>query len=109
MSRFQERVGYILGLCEGLNYNFSSDEGKILRAVIDALKELAREPELPQAAAPPPDGEPSVPVPLDDDDDALLEFDCPRCGGMVYFQAASFDIQQVHLCPTCGGRLFADT
>ena len=43
---------------------------------------------------------------LEDDDDTLIAFVCQNCNRRVVYDLDSFDSDDEHLCPKCGGPLF---
>ena len=46
----------------------------------------------------------------EDDEDAegmdFIEYECPHCGTSVYYDQEAFDLEEEHLCPSCGKELF---
>ena len=48
-------------------------------------------------------------LPEDDDDDRVVEYACPHCGGEVTFEVDSFDFDEDYLCPACHKPLFPES
>ena len=133
MSTISDRVAYLKGLCDGVKLSEQSDEGRVLRAVIDALGTVSEEMDRLQAAqgelesyiedidedleeledtlfGDDEDDEDEDEDDEDDDDgeDGLIEYDCPQCGTSIYFDEEAFDLEEEHLCPNCGKPVFGE-
>lgn len=133
MSKLGEKVAYLKGLAEGMRLDAQSDQGKLVAAVIDALEAFADHTEETDAAL----GELQEYVEeidsdvsdleeaffsLDDDDeeseddeddddedgDGLIEYECPHCGTVIFFDEEAFDMEEEHLCPNCHRSVFAE-
>ncbi len=121
-----EKVSYIKGLAEGLKIDDSTNEGKIIAAMLDVLSDIAEnlsevDEELDDIADVMTDMEESVAdledivYDIDDDDeeddddfddefDELYETTCPACNNTIRFdydQAAAGGMD----CPNCGQHL----
>ena len=114
MSKMGEKVAYLKGLAEGMRLDAGSDQGKLLLAMIDAMEAFASEHEdtcaqldelqqyveeidsdvsdLEEALfsedEDDEDDEEDEDDGEDDDDedgDGLIEYECPHCGTVVFF------------------------
>ena len=134
MSRMGEKVAYLKGLAEGMRLDAGSDQGKLLLAMIDAMEAFASEHEdtcaqldelqqyveeidsdvsdLEEALfSEDEDDEEDEDDGEDDDDedgDGLIEYECPHCGTVVFFDEEAFDMEDKHLCPNCHRSIFDD-
>lgn len=121
-----EKVSYIKGLAEGMKLDESTNEGKVIHAILDVLGDIAVNVEeidsdLDNVSEVVSDLEDSVYEledevygPYDDDEDDedsdeddLYEITCPNCGNSI---TADFDVISSGSldCPNCGGRLEFD-
>ncbi|MGN0759875.1 MAG: CD1247 N-terminal domain-containing protein [Candidatus Ventricola sp.] len=135
MSKMGEKVAYLKGLAEGMRLDAGSDQGKLLLAMIDAMEAFASEHEdtcaqldelqqyveeidsdvsdLEEAlfSEDEDDDEDEEDDGEDDDDedgDGLIEYECPHCGTVVFFDEEAFDMEDKHLCPNCHRSIFDD-
>ena len=135
MSRMGEKVAYLKGLAEGLGVNAESDQGKLMLAMIDALEAFAEKnaemearlseleqyveeidddvSDLEEALFSDDDDEDDEDDDEDDDDDdedmdALIEYECPHCGTVIFFDEEAFDMEEEHLCPNCHRKVFEE-
>ena len=137
MSKMGEKVAYLKGLAEGMRLDAGSDQGKLLLAMIDAMEAFASEHEdtcaqldelqqyveeidsdvsyLEEALfsedEDDEDDEEDEDDGEDDDDedgDGLIEYECPHCGTVVFFDEEAFDMEDKHLCPNCHRSIFDD-
>ena len=121
-----EKVSYIKGLAEGMKINDSTNEGKILLAILDALTDIAYEVEeldadlgdmvevvegIDESLA---DLEDAVYGDEDDhhcdcgcEDEDMYEITCPKCENSI---VVDFDViaEGELLCPNCGEKLEFD-
>ena len=137
MSKMGEKVAYLKGLAEGMRLDAGSDQGKLLLAMIDAMEAFASEHEdtcaqldelqqyveeidsdvsdLEEALfsededdeedeEDEDDGEDDD----DEDGDGLIEYECPHCGTVIFFDEEAFDMEEEHLCPTCHRKVFEE-
>ena len=44
----------------------------------------------------------------DEDGDGLIEYECPHCGTVIFFDENAFDMEEEHLCPNCHRKVFED-
>lgn len=136
MSTISDRVSYLKGLCDGVKLSENTEEGRVLRAVIDALGTVAEEMDkLSEAHSDleayvedidedleemenilfgddeedEDDEDEDEDDDEDDGEDGLIEYDCPHCGTSIYFDEEAFDLEEEHLCPTCGKPVFGET
>ncbi|MCM1334849.1 MAG: zinc ribbon domain-containing protein [Eubacterium sp.] len=121
-----EKVSYIKGLAEGMKLDDSTNEGKVIHAMLDVLNDIALnieeiDSDLADVGDVVSDLEDSVydleeevygeydddedDDPFDDDD--LYEITCPNCGNSI---TTDFEvISEGELdCPNCGERLEFD-
>lgn len=132
MSKMGEKVAYLKGLAEGMRLDAGSDQGKLLLAMIDAMEAFASEHEdtcaqldelqqyveeidsdvsdLEEALFSEDDEEDEDDGEDDDDEDGdgLIEYECPHCGTVVFFDEEAFDMEDKHLCPNCHRSIFDD-
>ena len=47
-------------------------------------------------------------TPDDEDGDGLIEYECPHCGTVIFFDENAFDMEEEHLCPNCHRKVFED-
>ena len=137
MSKMGEKVAYLKGLAEGMRLDAGSDQGKLLLAMIDAMEAFASEHEdtcaqldelqqyveeidsdvsdLEEALfsedEDDEDDEEDEDDGEDDDDedgDGLIEYECPHCGTVIFFDEEAFDMEEEHLCPNCHRKVFEE-
>ena len=133
MSRMGEKVAYLKGLAEGMRLDAESDQGKLLLAMIDAMEAFASEHEdtcaqldelqqyveeidsdvsdLEEALFSEDDEDDDDADEDDEDDedgDGMIEYECPHCGTVVFFDEEAFDMEEKHLCPNCHRSIFDD-
>lgn len=127
MSKISDRVSYLQGLAEGMEIDGESKTGRLLKAMIDVLGDVASElqhledehNDLDEYVGTIDDDLAEVEEVLfdddenddeedgcDDEDDDLIECECPHCGNTIYFDAEAFDLADDHNCPECGKPLF---
>lgn len=128
-----EKVAYLKGLSEGLGVSSDSETGKLMLAMIDALETFAKENEelkarvselseyVEEIDSDVGDIEEAL-FSLDEDDededydddeddeddgdDGLIEYECPHCGTVIFFDEEAFDMEEEHLCPNCQRKVF---
>ena len=137
MSKMGEKVAYLKGLAEGMRLDAGSDQGKLLLAMIDAMEAFASEHEdtcaqldelqqyVEEIASDVSDLEEALFSEDEDDEDdeededdgeddddedgdGLIEYECPHCGTVVFFDEEAFDMEEKHLCPNCHRSIFED-
>ena len=124
MSKMGEKVAYLKGLAEGMRLSAENDQSKLMLAVIDALETFAKESEATAAQLTElqeyveeidsdvsdleevlfsEDDEDEDEYDDDDEDDddedgeGLIEYECPHCGTVIFFDEEAFDMEQEHL------------
>lgn len=117
-----EKVAYCKGLMEGLKLDADSDSGKLFKAIIDVLDEVALEIEdLTDEVMEVGDGLDVLSDDLADveelvyeddfddgeDDEPVYATTCPECEEEIYFDEDYFE-DGVIVCPNCGARLEFD-
>lgn len=131
-----EKVSYLKGLMEGMNLSADSNEGKLFRAIVDVLDEIALEVEdLTDEVMELGDGLDVISDDLgdvediiydeddedDEDDDDYEELDededdeeeecyattCPECEEEIFFDDSVLKDGKVE-CPNCGATLEFD-
>ena len=126
MSKVGEKVAYLKGLAEGLGVNGETEQGKLMLAMIDTLEALAKNSEeiddrveelseyVEEIDSDVSDLEEALF--LDDEDeedddedgDGLIEYECPHCGTVIFFDENAFDMEEEHLCPNCHRKVFEE-
>ena len=131
-----EKIAYLKGLMEGMNLSADSNEGKLFRAIVDVLDEIALEVEdLTDEVMELGDGLDVISDDLgdvediiydeddedDEDDDDYEELDededdeeeecyattCPECEEEIFFDDSVLEDGKVE-CPNCGATLEFD-
>ena len=117
-----EKVAYLKGLMEGLKIDAESDSGKMFKAIIDVLDEVALEIEdLTDEVMEVGDGLDVVSDDLadieemvydededdDDEDEPVYMTTCPECEEEIYFDEDYLE-DGVVVCPNCGAKLEFD-
>ena len=128
MNYLKERVAYLKGLAEGMQISDSTNEGKLLRAIIDVIDDIAlavddveevqeqlseqvdeMDEDLAELERVIFDDECCCDECDDDDDDddededdeeGVTEFDCPHCGESIQLEEAFINKDAI-LCPHC--------
>lgn len=135
MSKMGEKVAYLKGLAEGMRLSAENDQSKLMLAVIDALETFAKESEATAAQLTElqeyveeidsdvsdleevlfsEDDEDEEEYDDDDEDDddedgeGLIEYECPHCGTVIFFDEEAFDMEEEHLCPNCHRGVFSE-
>ena len=116
-----EKVAYLKGLMEGLKLDADSDYGKLFKAIVDVLDEVALEIEdLTDEVMEVGDGLDVISDDLadveeliyddedeDDDDEPVYMTTCPECEEEIYFDEDYLEDGTV-VCPNCGAVLEFD-
>lgn len=115
-----EKVAYLKGLIEGLKIDADSDYGKVFKAIVDVLDEVALEIEdLTDEVMEVGDGLDVVSDDLADveellyDDDELEDDEecymttCPECEEEIFFDETYLEDGMI-VCPNCGATLEFD-
>ena len=103
MSKVGEKVAYLKGLAEGLGVNGETEQGKLMLAMIDTLEALAKNSEEIDERV-----EELSEYVEEIDGDGLIEYECPHCGTVIFFDENAFDMEEEHLCPNCHRKVFED-
>ena len=118
MSYLMERVAYLKGLAEGMQINDASNEGKLLKAIIDVLDDFALTiddiEEVQDLISEQVDGidedlaevEEAVFVDEDDEYNCDDEIECPYCGESIDFDdiVLNKDTKSIE-CPSCHKKI----
>ena len=127
-----EKVAYLKGLMEGMNLSVDSNEGKLFRAIVDVLDEIALEVEdLTDEVMELGDGLDVISDDLGDVEDIVYDEDeddyedeeddeddeddeeecyattCPECEEEIFFDDSVLEDGKVE-CPNCGATLEFD-
>ncbi|MBR3561795.1 MAG: hypothetical protein IKN81_09795 [Oscillospiraceae bacterium] len=114
-----EKVAYLKGLMEGLKIDADSDYGKLFKAIVDVLDEVALEIEdLTDEVMEVGDGLDVISDDLADVEELLFDDDededepvymttCPECEEEIYFDEDYLE-DGVVVCPNCGAKLEFD-
>ena len=125
-----EKIAYLKGLMEGMNLSADSNEGKLFRAIVDVLDEIALEVEdLTDEVMELGDGLDVISDDLSDVEDVLFDEDdfddyddedededdeeecyattCPECEEEIFFDDSVLEDGKVE-CPNCGATLEFD-
>jgi DNA-directed RNA polymerase subunit RPC12/RpoP len=129
MDSLIEKVAYLKGLCEGLGVDEESSEGKLLKAIIDVLGDIAFEvedslvvqDELFERVEEVEDSLDELEsevyddnFDLDDyddddeewDDEEEYSFTCPECGESIYFDLDMLESDEEYIvCPNCKKKI----
>ena len=124
MMTVTEKVAYLKGLAEGMKMDDSTNEGKLLLAIIDTLDDIAltvsdMEDSMTELAAQVDEIDDDLGAveedlycddddcDCDDDDEALYEVGCPKCGDIICLDEDMLDEGEID-CPNCGEKLEFD-
>ncbi len=125
-----EKVAYLKGLMEGMNLSADSNEGKLFRAIVDVLDEIALEVEdLTDEVMELGDGLDVISDDLSEVEDVIFDEDdfddyddedededdeeecyattCPECEEEIFFDDSVLEDGKVE-CPNCGATLEFD-
>lgn len=136
MSKMGEKVSYLKGLAEGLGVDAETAQGKLTYALIETLEAIAAhgdeaderlselEEYVEEIDSDVCDLEEAIFSEEDDDDDfdedddedeeddggddGLIEYECPHCGTVVFFDEEAFDMEDEHRCPNCHKKVFSE-
>lgn len=117
-----EKVAYLKGLVEGLGLDEETKEGRIIKAIVEVLDDMA------MTVADTEDGLSEISEQVDaidedledlekdfygddeeedDDDEDYYMVTCPKCGEKVYLDDELLSDGEMN-CPNCGGKLEFD-
>lgn len=116
-----EKVAYLRGLCEGMAIDDTTNEGKLLKEIINVLEDMAYSiadvedglDELSEEVEALDDGMASIENDLyeddededeEDDDEEIYEASCPKCGEKICFDYDMLCNGSIE-CPNCGEEL----
>jgi len=116
MNYIKERVSYLKGLAEGMKIDDSTDERRLLKAIIEVLDDIAlaiddieevQEQLSEQVDTIDEDLADIENVIFGDEDEeeeeVLGEFECPHCNQLVEITEDMFDEEkETIVCPACG-------
>ena len=119
-----ERVAYVRGLFEGLDFSAEKKEGRILQAMLDLLEDMALSIEdLEEENDALQDVIDTMVEDMYDDDDSydelkdddieldpeadLFQVICPSCGEEIYIDESTLEMGSIG-CPACGEDLEFD-
>lgn len=138
MSKMSEKVSYLKGLAEGLGVDGESAQGKLFNALLETLKVVAEhgdemearlaelEEYVEEVDSDVCDLEEALFSEDEDDDDlddfddgdddeeddedgdGLIEYECPHCGTVIFFDEEAFDMEEEHRCPNCHRKVFSE-
>lgn len=121
MNYLKERVAYLKGLAEGMQISDASNEGKLLKAIIEVLDDVAlavddieevqeqiseqidnMDEDLAEVERILFDEDMECDCEDCDEDDETAEFACPHCGEMIGIDEEMFEEEQDTIeCPHC--------
>ncbi len=134
MNYLKEKVAYLKGLAEGMRLDYTTNEGKLLKAILEVLDDVAlavddieevqeqlseQVDEMDEDLAEiesliydlddedcddEDDDEDDEDDYEDDEEEVFAEFDCPHCGETVNLQDA-FMKKDTVLCPHCNKEI----
>jgi predicted RNA-binding Zn-ribbon protein involved in translation (DUF1610 family) len=120
-----ERVAYVRGLFEGLDFSTEKKEGRILQAMLDLLEDMALSIEdledendalqnvIDAMVEDLYDDDDSYDDEFEDDDveidpdTELFQVICPNCGEEIFIDESTLEIGNIS-CPACGEELEFD-
>ena len=115
MNYLKERVAYLKGLAEGMQISDATNEGKLLKAIIEVLDDVALAvddiEEVQEQLSEQIDNMDEDIADIertvfdedyeeDEDDEETGEFDCPHCGETICIEEASINKDSIE-CPHC--------
>ena len=115
MGYIKEKVAYVKGLSDGLSLGEASPEGRVLKAMLEVLEEIADSVEENEAALADmnecverliEDTEAMNDFMFGDDDDTA--FECPHCGEIAEFDEDDLDSDEELICPHCHKPILPD-
>ena len=118
MDYIKEKVAYLRGLADGMKLDDSTDERRLLKAIIDVLDDVALavddieevQEQLSEQVDFIDEDLTEIERVLfeeeEDDDDVLGEFECPHCNDLIAISEDMFDDEgSVIICPSCGKEI----
>lgn len=117
----KERVSYLKGLADGMQIGDATNEGKLLKAIIEVLDDIALEVDyLQEAQDEMSEHIDSIDEDLaeletivfedyeEDDDDYIGEMECPHCKEKFDVYEDMLDDENTLRCPVCDGEIELD-
>jgi formylmethanofuran dehydrogenase subunit E len=119
LDYLSERVAYLKGLAEGMKIDESSNEGKLLKNVVDVLADFAEaiddlkdsQVEMSEHVENIDEDLAQLEYEVYDDDDYeenedfeevdYFEIECPNCHETVYLDEDMLDDEEEIICPNC--------
>jgi predicted RNA-binding Zn-ribbon protein involved in translation (DUF1610 family) len=124
MDSMKSKVSYLQGMIDGLSVDLTSKEGKIISAMVKVLDEMAdkldeieyRQDHLEMYISTMDDDLQYVEEEFygsDDTEDYMsednfIEYQCPRCGEMIYIDKAIVENNEEIGCPNCSYDLIGN-
>jgi len=116
LKAISEKVSYLQGLAEGLNFSDSNPHGRIVAGILEVLDEMAGTLGALRCDI---EGVKDYVESIDEDlcdleesilqaDREVLEFECPACGEELYCEADLFNDEDVLeiICPNCNDVIY---
>jgi phage FluMu protein Com len=120
LKTIKENVSYLQGLVEGVNLNATTNEGRVIKGIIDTIESLAEAVERLEGR------QADLEVYLDSLDEELMdieeeiyqgegegyvEMECPECHEVVYFDTDILDSEDTIevTCPNCDSVVFVNS
>ncbi len=113
MSYIKEKVAYLRGLAEGLGVGTDAT-GKLLNEIIATLDSMADAVDENEAAIMELDEcvddiyeeiDNIDELLYDEDDDDFVEFECPNCGEIAFFDQDMLENDEDLICPNCNAPI----
>jgi len=126
MSKLTDRISYLQGLAEGMKLNPDKDSHRLILGILEVLGEVgdsldtltASHEELSDYVESIDEDLADLEADLYDDenedraaedqDDDLIEYECPHCGTLLKIDPREVDFEEDALCPECGKELFPE-
>lgn len=118
MSYLKERVAYLRGLAEGMQIGDSTNESKLLKAIIEVMDDIALSvTEIEETQDQMGEQVDNIDEDLaqieriifeDDkacDSESIGEFECPYCNGIISLDEDSIDENDEVECPHCNKKI----
>ena len=114
MGYIKEKVAYVKGLADGLSLAEASAEGRVLKAMLEGLEEIADSVEENEAALADmnecverliEENEAMNDIMFGDDD---TTFECPHCGEITDFDDEELEGGGALICPHCHKPILPD-
>ena len=125
-----EKISYLKGLADGLKVGEDTNEGKIIKGILEVLADLnnyvqevdddlqetqeellAIDEDLSLLEEDYYDAEDDDDCDCgcyDDDDDDMFEITCPKCGQGVFFDSETLEADEDIYCPSCKEKIEID-